>query len=585
MPKFLGYEFDLFGFLKREEKPISPLLNEPNDDGSKIVEISQDRDGAGVFFTSGTTLNYDNAFEDEKSLIKKYRNMAFQPEVDEAINDIVVDSIVGDEREDTVKVDLQRTKWTKPIQKRVEDEFKNILDILEFRGKGFEIFKSWYIDGRIFYQKVPHKNKNKGLHSVKRLDSLNVKKVKEITKKTDKITGVEYITGINEYYVYSKQSNYHPGYTSTSGNSSINIKIPIENIAYAHSGLFDSEKEQIISHLHKAMKTLNQLLMLEDSVVIYRISRAPERRVFYIDVGNLPRTKAEQYLQDIMRRFRNKLVYDSSTGEVRDDRQFTTMTEDYWLPRREGKSGTEISTLPAGSNLGEMEDVEYFKKKLYKALNIPTSRLEQETAFNMGRSGEITRDEVKFAKFVDRLRRRFSDIFYDLLSTQLIMKGVMTKEDWEQNKDRIEFVYSNNSYFSELKSMELMRERFQLATEAESYVGEYLSRKWMYNNIFKFSDAEIHDMKVEIEREKDDGDLTPADFGNAGAQLAPSAGEEIPTSFPEDDENGDDEEESKNEQVILDESDIVSNFETVVNSNLKTVSELFNRFSENLKDE
>ena len=568
MPKFLGYEFDLFGFLKSDEKPIPPLLNEPNDDGSKIVELSQDKDGAGVFFTSGTTLNYDSSFQDEKDLIKKYRNMAFQPEVDEAINDIVVDSIVGDEREDTVKVDLQRTAWSRSIQKKVSEEFANVLDILEFRSKGFEIFKSWYIDGRIFYQKVPHKDRNRGLQTVKRLDSLSMKKVKEITKKTDKDSGIEYITGVKEYYVYSKQSNYQPGYTSTRGNLSTNIKIPLENIAYAHSGLFDSEKEQVLSHLHKAMKTLNQLLMLEDSVVIYRISRAPERRVFYIDVGNLPRTKAEQYLQDIMRRFRNKLVYDSGTGEVKDDRKFTTMTEDYWLPRREGKSGTEISTLPAGQNLGEMEDVEYFKKKLYKALNIPTSRLEQETAFNMGRSGEITRDEVKFAKFVDRLRRRFSDIFYDLLSTQLVMKGVMSKEEWEENKDRIEFVYSNNSYFSELKTMELMRERFSLATDAESYIGEYLSRKWMYNNVFKFSDAEIAAMKKEIEREQGTGDITPDDFGNAGAELS------------DDNQTFENEKEVLDEEVepvFLDDNDIVSNFATANNISTKTVSQLMGK--------
>ena len=578
MPKFLGYEFDLFGFLKSEEKPIPPLLNEPNDDGSKIVELSQDKDGAGVFFTSGTTLNYDSSFQDEKDLIKKYRNMAFQPEVDEAINDIVVDSIVGDEREDTVKVDLQRTAWSRSIQKKVSEEFANVLDILEFRSKGFEIFKSWYIDGRVFYQKVPHKDKNRGLQTVKRLDSLSMKKVKEITKKTDKESGIEYITGVKEYYVYTRQSNYNPNYTSTRGNLTTNIKIPMENIAYAHSGLFDSEKEQVLSHLHKAMKTLNQLLMLEDSVVIYRISRAPERRVFYIDVGNLPRTKAEQYLQDIMRRFRNKLVYDSGTGEVKDDRKFTTMTEDYWLPRREGKSGTEISTLPAGQNLGEMEDVEYFKKKLYKALNIPTSRLEQETAFNMGRSGEITRDEVKFAKFIDRLRRRFSDIFYDLLSTQLIMKGVMSREEWEENKDRIEFVYSNNSYFSELKTMELMRERFSLATDAESYIGEYLSRKWMYNNVFKFSDAEIAAMKKEIEREEGAGDITPDDFGNAGAELS------------DDNQTSENEKEILDEEVqvepiVLDDSDIVSNFAAANNISTKTVSQLMEKFSSVIEDD
>ena len=567
MPKLLGYEFDLFGFLKSDEKPVAPILNEPNDDGSKIVEVSQDKDGAGVFFTSGTTLNYDNSFQDEKELIKKYRNMEFQPEVDEAVNDIVVDSIVADEREDTVKVDLQRTGWSKGIQKKVAEEFSNVLDILEFRSKGFEIFKSWYIDGRIFFQKVPHKDRKRGLHTVKRLDSLNVKKVKEITKKTDKNSGVEYITNVKEYYVYSKQSKYHPGYMSSSPNTTTSIKIPQENIAYAHSGLFDSGKEQVLSHLHKAMKTLNQLLMLEDSVVIYRISRAPERRVFYIDVGNLPRTKAEQYLQDIMRRFRNKLVYDSGTGEVKDDRKFTTMTEDYWLPRREGKSGTEISTLPAGQNLGEMEDVEYFKKKLYKALNIPTSRLEQETAFNMGRSGEITRDEVKFAKFIDRLRRRFSDIFYDLLSTQLVMKGVMTMEEWEENKDRIEFVYSNNSYFSELKGMELLRERFTLATEAESYIGEYFSRRWMYNNVFKFSDAEIAAMKKEIEKEQDSGEITPDDFGDAGSELK--------------DEPAESNDESKT--LVLDESDVVSNYETI--NNTKTVSQLLERMSEVLDEE
>ncbi len=569
MPKFLGYEFDLFGFLNRDEKPIGPILNEPNDDGSKIVEVSQDKDGAGVFFTSGTTLNYDSSFHDEKELIKKYRNMAFQPEVDEAINDIVVDSVVGDEREDTVKVDLQRTAWSKSVQKKVAEEFSNVLDILEFRSKGFEIFKSWYIDGRIFYQKVPHSNRNKGLLTVKRLDSLNIKKVKEVTKKTDKKTGVNYITDVKEYYVYSKHSNYHPGYTSSNANVVTNIKIPMDNIAYAHSGLFDSGKEQVLSHLHKAMKTLNQLLMLEDSVVIYRISRAPERRVFYIDVGNLPRTKAEQYLQDIMRRFRNKLVYDSSSGEVKDDRKFTTMTEDYWLPRREGKSGTEISTLPGGQNLGEMDDVEYFKKKLYKALNIPTSRLEQETAFNMGRSGEITRDEVKFAKFIDRLRRRFSDIFYDLLSTQLVMKGVMSREEWEENKDRIEFVYSNNSYFSELKTMELLRERFNLATEAESYVGEYLSRRWMYNNVFKFSDAEIAAMKKEIDQEENDGEITPDDFGDAGADLTDKDQSKEEISKP---------------GVLEDEVQNVAKFDNINNTNSKTVSQLLEKFSSIMDD-
>ena len=282
MPKFLGYEFDLFGFLKSDEKPIPPLLNEPNDDGSKIVELSQDKDGAGVFFTSGTTLNYDSSFQDEKDLIKKYRNMAFQPEVDEAINDIVVDSIVGDEREDTVKVDLQRTAWSRSIQKKVSEEFANVLDILEFRSKGFEIFKSWYIDGRVFYQKVPHKQKSKGLQSVKRLDSLNVKKVKEVHKEMDKNTGIEVIKNISEYYMYSSSSDSTPNYNFaySKSNPVSSVRIPVENIAYSHSGMYDGTKNLVLSHLHKAIKPLNQLIMLEDSVVIYRISRAPERRIF-----------------------------------------------------------------------------------------------------------------------------------------------------------------------------------------------------------------------------------------------------------------------------------------------------------------
>lgn len=582
MPKILGYEFDLFKFLKNkdDEKLEMPILNEPNDDGSKIFEVRKE-DGAGVFFASGQSLSYNQTINNENDLIKRYRVMAIQPEVDEAVNDICIESIVIEEGNDVVSLNMDNTKWSKSLQKKISNEFENVLDLLEFRTKGFEIFKSWYIDGRVFYQKIPHKQKSKGLQSVKRLDSLNVKKVKEVHKEMDKNTGIEVIKNISEYYMYTSSSDSTPNYNFaySKSNPVSSVKIPVENIAYSHSGMYDGTKNLVLSHLHKAIKPLNQLIMLEDSVVIYRISRAPERRIFYIDVGNLPRTKAEQYLQDVMRRFRNKLVYDSDTGDVRDDRKYSTITEDYWLPRREGKSGTEISTLPGGQNLGEIEDVEYFKKKLYKALNVPTSRLEQETAFNMGRSGEITRDEVKFSKFIGRLRVRFSELFFDILGTQLMMKGVLSKEEWEKNKQRIEFTFHNNSYFSELKEIEMHTERFRLAQEAESFVGEYFSRKWVKNNIFNLSDVEIEEMKREIEKETSGGELGDDDFGNAGSFGSVAGSYKAPPQQKPPEQSLEPETDSVN--FMTDENDVendyIINEELILRtSNLKKVKDILN---------
>ena len=580
MPKILGYEFDLFKFLrsKEDEKLDMPVLNEPNDDGSKIFEVRKE-DGAGVFFASGQSLNYNQTINNENDLIKRYRIMAIQPEVDEAVNDICIESIVIEDGNDVVSVNMDNTKWSKSLQKKISNEFENVLDLLEFRTKGFEIFKSWYIDGRIFYQKVPHKQRNKGLQSIKRLNSLNVKKVKEVHKEVDKKSGIDVIKSVSEYYMYSNTQDHSQNYnfSHTKNNTTASVKIPVDNIAYAHSGMYDGTKNFVISHLHKAIKPLNQLIMLEDSVVIYRISRAPERRIFYIDVGNLPRTKAEQYLQDVMRRFRNKLVYDSDTGDVRDDRKYSTMTEDYWLPRREGKSGTEISTLPGGQNLGEIEDVEYFKKKLYKALNVPTSRLEQETAFNMGRSGEITRDEVKFSKFIGRLRVRFSEIFFDILGTQLVMKGVLTKEEWEKNKQRIEFQFHNNSYFSELKEIEMKTERFRLAQEAESFVGEYLSRKWVKNNIFQMSDIEIEAMKKEIEAERNAGELDDDDFQDAGRFDGDSSSDYKKSPPKEKDDEEEPEDQNEEEVELITNEYIIERNNALRTSNLKKVSDILNK--------
>lgn len=517
MPEEPG--FDLFKSLtdtkKEREKNVNhEVLDEPGD-GSVVIETTGN-DIIGV--SSAKALNYDITYKDENDLIKRYRNMSMQPETEDAIDEILSDAIVPDEGSSPVQLNLERTKWKDSARKKINEEFENVLDLLDFNRNGYEIFKRWYIDGRLSFQKIPYKNKKKGLAKLKYLDALNIRKVKEVIY-NDQIgqSGIRTIKEVREYYVYTPiENNKKRSSANLMNRSVVGVKISPENIAHSTSGIFDPEKQINLSHLHKAIKPLNQLIMLEDSVVIYRISRAPERRVFYIDVGNLPKTKAEGYLQGIMNRFKNKLVYDAGTGDIKNNKKFQAMTEDYWLPRREGKSGTQIETLQGAQNLGEIEDVEYFRKKLYKSLYIPLSRMEQDRTFSLGRSNEIARDEVRFGKFVSRLRRRFAQLFNDILRTQLIMKGIVSTDEWEENEKKIDYEYQNNTYLAELKEMELQQQRFELAQNAESFVGEYFSREWMRRNIFQLSDQEIDELEKQIKKEKESGEIDDEDMGDAG---------------------------------------------------------------------
>src|SRR5210317_235450 len=424
-----------------------------------------------------------------------------QPECDQAVEDIVNEAIVSDEIEPPVRLNLDRIKpFSVDLKKKIAKEFDEVLRLLEFEEKGHDIFRRWYVDGRMYYHKViDPKNPKDGIKELRYIDPRKIKKVREIKKKDGpiKMPGdapdpMEY----KEYYVYNEKG---VGGSMTTGG----IRIHKDAIAYCPSGLVDQQKNVVLSHLHKAVKPVNQLRMIEDAVVIYRIARAPERRIFYIDVGNLPKVKAEAYLKDVMTRYRNKLVYDASTGEIRDDRQHMSMLEDFWLPRREGGRGTEISTLPGGQNLGEIADIEYFQKKLYRSLNVPISRLESGQGFNLGRASEITRDELKFTKFVQRLRKKFTDLFQDLLRTQLLLKGVITIEDWDAIAQKISYSFLQDGFFSELKESEILRERIALANEMQNYVGKYFSSEYIRRKILKMNDRDIEQNDEQIAKEKE----------------------------------------------------------------------------------
>jgi len=567
MPEIFG--FDLFSFLsKKQEKKKDniekQLLDEPSD-GAIVVETEQNDIYGGR--TVGS-INYEQIYKTENDLIKRYRNMALQPECEDAIDEILTDAMVCDEGEPPVKINLDGTSWKDGAKAKITEEFDKTLKLLEFNKNGYEIFKRWYIDGRISYQKIPFKNKKKGLAKLQYIDALSIRKVKEVVFNRDQHGGARTIQETREFFIFTPHEAPKQRTSVSMSHSSVSIKVAAENIAHVTSGIFDPQKQLVLSHLHKAIKPLNQLIMLEDSVVIYRISRAPERRVFYIDVGNLPRTRAESYLQGIMNKFRNKIIYDAGTGEVKNNKKHQAMTEDYWLPRREGKSGTEITTLNGAQNLGEIEDIQYFRKKLFKSLNIPLSRLEQDRMFAIGRSNEIARDEVRFGKYVSRLRRRFSELFNDVLKTQLLLKGLVSVEEWEDNRDSIEFEYQNNSYLAEMKSIEIMRERFQLAQDAESFVGEYLSREWIKKKIFKLDDGEIKDLMKQIEKEKSSGEISDEEMDDAGEFAGTNAPKEDtitnddpagevpatpkePKEKPEDEEKDKKKEESKENSGLL----------------------------------
>jgi len=503
----------LFGFSIENTEPPSPTAVSPvppnNEDASDYYLSS------GFF---GSYVDIEGVYRTEYDLIKRYREMALHPECDSAIEDIVNEAVVSDTNDSPIAIELSNLNASDGIKNKIRNEFKYILELLDFNKKSHEIYRNWYIDGRLYYHKVIDlKNPEAGIQELRYIDAMKMRYVRQAKKnKEDKYRvssrNVENpmdfeFPEIEEYFVYNPKMTYPTGTPApgTLGGSSQGIKMSRDSITYCTSGLVDRNKGSTLSYLHKAIKSLNQLRMIEDSLVIYRLSRAPERRIFYIDVGNLPKVKAEQYLRDVMMRYRNKLVYDASTGEVRDDKKFMSMLEDFWLPRREGGRGTEITTLPGGQNLGEITDIEYFKKKLYRSLNVPPSRMDGEGGFNLGRSSEILRDEVKFTKFVARLRKRFAAMFSDMLKTQLILKNIITPEDWAVMDEHIQYDFLYDNHFSELKDAELLNERLNMVQVAEPYVGKYFSQDYIRRKILRQTDIEIIEQDKLIKQEIEDG--------------------------------------------------------------------------------
>ena len=483
MAELFGFKFEKIKDDKGSEKFTPPTP----DDGTLDVA------GGGFF---GQILDTDGRERTEQDLIRRYRDIAQQPECDSAIEDIINEGIVSDEKDQSVSVVLQQLPYPKKIKDSIRKEFDNILSLLDFDVKGHDIFRRWYVDGRLFYHKVINKTSpKKGIQELRYIEPRKIRKVRELKKDVKSGSSIELIKGVEEYYIYNEKG------LQISGGTQEGIKIAPDSITYVPSGLIDQNKGHVLSYLHKAIKPVNQLRMIEDAVVIYRISRAPERRIFYIDVGNLPKIKAEQYLKDVMNRYRNKLVYDASSGEIRDDRNHMSMLEDFWLPRREGGRGTEITTLPGGSNLGEIDDIKYFQNKLYRSLNVPVSRMEAENNFSLGRSTEITRDELKFTKFVQRLRKKFTPLFTDLLKTQLILKGVITLEEWPKIKEHIQYDFLQDGHFAELKKAEILKEQLDTLQTVESYIGTFFSKKWVQNNVLNMTDNEVEDMQKQINKE------------------------------------------------------------------------------------
>jgi len=478
---------ELFGFSfnKKVEKSRAPSPIKPSSDDGATSYI------AGGYY--GQYLDLDGNFKTEYDMVKKYREMAMHPEVDSAIEDIIHEAIVADQNDSPVQVNLDNLDVSDSVKKIIRDEFDYIKNLFGFDSKAHEMFRRWYIDGRMYYHKVIDlDNPQDGIKEMRYVDPHKIKKVRQITKPKTADEFMKYDFGKGEeYFLYNPK-----GLNNTSANSG--IRIAKDAISYVTSGLMDTNRNIVLSYLHKGIKVLNQLRMIEDSLVIYRISRAPERRIFYIDVGNLPKQKAETYLREVMGRYRNKLVYDAATGEIRDDRKYMSMMEDFWLPRREGGRGTEITTLPGGQNLGELTDVQYFQTKLYKALNVPAGRLESGTSFDLGRSAEITRDELKFTKFVGKLRKKFSDIFHDTLKTQLILKSVITPEDWDDMKEHIQYDYLYDNHFTELKNLEMMTEKLNVIAAMDPYVGKYFSTQYIRSEILGQTETQIEELDIQM---------------------------------------------------------------------------------------
>ena len=531
MAKLFGFSIENADEQSLPQNAVSPVP--PNNE-----------DGTDHFLSSGFFGSYvdiEGVYRTEFELVRRYREMALHPECDSAIEDIISEALVSDTNDSPVEINLDNLNASDGIKKKVREAFKFVKDLLDFDKKAHEIYRNWYVDGRLFYHKIIDlKNPEAGLQEIRYIDAMKMRYVRQQKKNKDDKYRVSNITNNNpmdyefpkleEYFIYNPKLTYPVASPNAMGNNA-GIKMAKDSITYVTSGLVDRNKGITLSYLHKAIKSLNQLRMIEDSLVIYRLSRAPERRIFYIDVGNLPKIKAEQYLRDVMMRYRNKLVYNADTGEIRDDKKYMAMLEDFWLPRREGGRGTEISTLPGGQNLGEITDIEYFKKKLYRSLNVPPSRMDGEGGFNLGRSSEILRDEVKFSKFVGRLRKRFSNMFTDMLKTQLLLTNVVTPEDWEVMSEHIQYDFLYDNHFAELKEAELMNERMALLATVEPYVGKYYSQDYVRRKIIRQTDEEIIEQDERIAQEIKDGIIVdPAEMmmdpeGSGGMRPMPVEGE------------------------------------------------------------
>ena len=528
----------LFGFSIEDKEKKSKSIISPVPQNNE--------DGVDSYISSGFYGQYvdiEGVYRNEFDLIKRYREMALHPEADGAIEDVVNEAIVSDLYDSPVEIELSNLNASDKLKKIIRDEFKNIKEIMDFDRKAHEIFRNWYVDGKLCYLKViDMKKPQEGIQELRYIDSLKIRFIRQEKKKsrseqyinnnnrTDENSYDKLNPEIDEYFLYTPTPAY-PSQALAGGGGSKGIKIAKDAITYCTSGLVDRNKGSNLSYLHKAIKALNQLRMIEDSLVIYRLSRAPERRIFYIDVGNLPKIKAEQYLKEVMYRYRNKLTYNAQTGEVRDDRKFMSMMEDFWLPRREGGRGTEITTLPGGQNLGELADIEYFQKKLYRALSVPESRIANDGGFNLGRSSEILRDELKFSKFVGRLRKRFAQLFNDMLKTQLILKNVVAPEDWERIREHIQYDFIYDNQFAELKETEMMNERLGTLAQIEPYIGRFYSQEWVRKNVLRQTDGEMEELDEQIEQEIKDGIIPdPSAIDPITGEPLPAEGEmgEIP---------------------------------------------------------
>jgi len=545
---------ELFGFrLERvKDQGSEQTFTSPTpDDGT--LDIA----GGGFW---GQILDTDGRERTDTDLIRRYRDISQQTECDSAIEDIVNEGIVANEADAPIAIVLDRLPYPAKIKRKIRTEFDEILRLLNFEQKGHDIFRRWYVDGRVFYHKViDTKNPRKGITELRWIDAVKIKKVRELQKEKDPKTGIDMVKKIQEYFLYNEKGLANAGLSTGPQQG---IKIAADAITFVPSGVIDGNNGRVLSYLNKAIKPVNQLRMIEDALVIYRISRAPERRIFYIDVGNLPKIKAEQYLKDVMNRYRNKLVYDANTGEIRDDRNHMSMLEDFWLPRREGGRGTEITTLPGGANLGEIEDIVYFQRKLYRSLNVPISRLESESGFSLGRATEITRDELKFTKFVQRIRKKFVPLFTDILKTQLLLKGIIALDDWPEIQEHIQYDFLQDGHFTELKEAELLRERVEMLDTMQSYMGTFFSKEYVWKKVLRFNDGEVEDMLQQMKKEQDmdtdEGGQDMDDY-NDGITRMPvdSQGNEQPP--PEEPEEPPEPEEPEPDDIESDKSFFVKN--------------------------